>query len=108
MSEISEEDRRIAQTLMAVQYGQKHKIGLEPLVGSSPGPEGNVIMSVADSMIVDEHLAKEQMVVEYIHQVTAAADGSHYEPKVVCFVNAAILYLLITKILAGSTDAARA
>jgi hypothetical protein len=88
MSEVSEEDRRLAQTLMAVQYGQKHKLGLEPLVGSNPGPEGNVIMSVADSMIVDEHLAKEQMVVEYIHQV--AADGSHYEPKVVGFVNAAM------------------
>lgn len=89
MREISEEDRRIAQTLMAVQYGQKHKMGLEPLVGSGPGPESNVIMSVGNSMIVDEHLVKDQMVVEYIQQVAAAADGSHYQPKVVGSIYAA-------------------
>ncbi|XP_059479936.1 zinc finger protein 567-like [Neocloeon triangulifer] len=83
-ADITEEDRRIAQTLMAVQFGQqpKHKMTLEPLVPTTSA-EANVIMSVADSMIVDataDHLGKvdhTQMVVEYIHQV----DGSQYEPK---------------------------
>ncbi|XP_065344099.1 zinc finger protein 431-like [Cloeon dipterum] len=80
-TEITEEERRDAQMLMQVQYGQqpKHKLNLEPLVAASSA-EANVIMNVADTLIVDEHLGKVEhshMVVDYMQPV----DGSHYEPK---------------------------
>jgi len=85
----------MAQALMAVQYGQqqKHKLSLEPMVAGGSAAEANVIMSVADGMIVEDHLGKgvdhSQMVVEYIHQV----DGSHYEPKVVKHFSPKFFYL---------------